>query len=137
MNPQKKLEVLEKTKGHVRHPQWSRIRKQFLLGKVCAVCGGKKSLEAHHIIPFHANPTLELKKSNLIALCEGKKTILCHLVIGHGGNYKDVNPYCKETAAFLKWLLTTKQLAERALTHDIQKRKELHVHFNQLLKKLP
>jgi hypothetical protein len=47
-------------------------------------------LQVHHILPFHLNPQLELDPSNLITLCMGK--LECHLIIGHGGDYKDYNP---------------------------------------------
>src|SRR5579863_7210220 len=74
-----------------RSDKWPALRKKFLAGKVCAVCGGKKKLEAHHIKPFHLFPALELDPSNLIALCEGNKEINCHLGIGHLGSFKSYN----------------------------------------------
>lgn len=48
---------------------------------------------AHHIIPFHLAPDLELDESNLLPLCEaGKYGINCHLLIGHVGNFRRANP---------------------------------------------
>jgi 5-methylcytosine-specific restriction enzyme A len=74
-----------------RSAQWPKLRKGFLKGKVCAACGGKKKLEAHHIKPFHLHPDLELDPSNLVALCEGNKDVNCHLVIGHSFDFKGFN----------------------------------------------
>ena len=50
--------------GMPRSGHWPTLRKQFLEGKVCAVCGGKEKLEAHHIKPFHLDPLLELDPTN-------------------------------------------------------------------------
>ena len=75
----------------------------------CAVCNSKKKLEAHHIIPFHIQPDLELDRTNLITLCESRTTINCHLIIGHTGNYRDYNPKVIEDAKYWNELLTTWQ----------------------------
>ena len=83
---------IDKNQGKKRSSKWSSLRKRFLAGKVCAVCGGKKKLEAHHIKPFHLDQALELDEMNLIALCENKKDgINCHLAFGHLGNFKSFN----------------------------------------------
>jgi 5-methylcytosine-specific restriction protein A len=74
-----------------RSGHWPTLRKHFLQGKVCAVCGGSRKLEAHHIMPFHLDPTKELDPLNLIALCEGNPKVNCHLVYGHLGNFKGLN----------------------------------------------
>lgn len=75
-----------------RSGKWPTLRKQFLLGKVCAVCGGSKKLEAHHMKPFHLHPKDELSWDNLIALCEGDSDGLnCHLLVGHLGSFKSYN----------------------------------------------
>lgn len=55
-------------------------------------------------------PEKELDENNLIPLCEGKKTINCHLIIGHGGDYRDYNPYVKKSARFMRWLFKVKQI---------------------------
>ena len=52
----------------------------------CAVCSRKRTLEVHHIIPFHVAPDLELNPSNLMALCRR-----CHLFVGHLGNWRRFN----------------------------------------------
>lgn len=75
-----------------RSSKWRAVRKRFLAGKGCAVCGGRTKLEAHHKMPFHLDPSLELDPANLIALCEGSRQINCHLFVGHLGSFKSYNP---------------------------------------------
>lgn len=83
---------MRKPGDNKRSSSWPKVRKAFLAGKACAVCGGKKKLEAHHMMPFHLDPARELDPSNLIALCEGSKEVNCHLFVGHLGNFKGLNP---------------------------------------------
>jgi hypothetical protein len=52
----------------------------------CEICERKKGLEAHHIVPFHVAPDLELNTDNLISLCRR-----CHLFVGHLGSWRSVN----------------------------------------------
>ena len=100
-------DVKLKTKGRRRSPKWARVREAHLkVNPRCAVCNSKKKLEAHHIIPFHIRPDLELDRTNLITLCESKATLNCHLIIGHGGNYRDINPDCVKDAEHFHELLT-------------------------------
>lgn len=88
-----------------RSPKWQSLRKSFLFGKRCAACGSTKKLVAHHKIPFHLKPELELDESNLIALCENKSHN-CHLWIGHLGNYRSYdNDVALEAARFFTRLL--------------------------------
>lgn len=45
------------------------------------------------MVPFHEAPELELEPSNLMTLCERKKYgINCHLLVGHLGDYRRINP---------------------------------------------
>jgi 5-methylcytosine-specific restriction protein A len=76
--------------GARRSPKWPALRRHFLKGKRCAVCGGTKKLEAHHIVPFHVEPRLELDERNLIPLCEGNG-VNCHLLFGHLGDFRCTN----------------------------------------------
>ncbi len=80
--------------GAKRSPWWAATRKKHLaVHPRCALCGGTKKLEVHHVMPFHLDPSLELDDKNLITLCEQKKEgITCHLFVGHLGNYKLANP---------------------------------------------
>ena len=87
--------------GARRSSKWRKTRDRFLKGKVCVVCGGRRRLIAHHEIPFHIAPDLELDEDNLMALCEGKRYgINCHLLIGHLGNWRRANIIARADAAF-------------------------------------
>lgn len=87
-----------------RSSAWKKFRDDFIReNPVCKVCGGSKNVIAHHIIPFHKDPALELEKSNLVTLCEsGKGGLNCHLFCGHKGNYRDVNQNIKDDAVLIK-----------------------------------
>lgn len=82
-----------KEQGKKRSGSWPRVRRDFLKKNPrCVVCGGNKKLEAHHILPFHSHPELELDENNLITLCENKKEgIFCHLFVGHLGSFRSYN----------------------------------------------
>jgi 5-methylcytosine-specific restriction endonuclease McrA len=73
--------------GAKRSPKWSAHRRRYMkLVSRCEICPRKIGLEAHHIVPFHLAPDLELQSDNLIALCRR-----CHLFVGHLGSWRDVN----------------------------------------------
>lgn len=86
--------------GAKRSHLWPGIRKAHLAKfPACAVCGSVRKVEVHHMTPFHVEPSLELDPSNLISLCEQKKFgITCHLLVGHCGNYRGMNPDVKADA---------------------------------------
>lgn len=76
-----------KTFGIPRSPRWQSFRKDFIiLYPKCQVCGTSKNLNAHHVIPFHLDTSLELSNDNLITLCESH-----HLWFGHFGSWKSWN----------------------------------------------
>tara|TARA_Y100000310_G_C20433429_1_gene692576 strand:- start:51 stop:389 length:339 start_codon:yes stop_codon:yes gene_type:complete len=83
-------------KGAKRSVLWRKVRKRHLKDNpTCAVCESKRRLQVHHKIPFHIAPHLELEPTNLVSLCEnGKYGIVCHIAIGHLGNYRRTNPSC-------------------------------------------
>lgn len=87
--------------GATRSSRWPTVRKHFVKANpTCAACGGADKLEVHHIVPFHIDPILELEPNNLISLCESDSYgVVCHLTIGHLGNYKKHNPDVREDAA--------------------------------------
>lgn len=89
----KELNEGKHPEGHKRSSKWNKVRKEHLKNNpTCALCGGTKKLNVHHIRPFHVHPELELEPSNLITLCEDKgEGIYCHLFFGHLGNYKSIN----------------------------------------------
>ena len=76
-----------------RSNKWPKVRAQHLLNHhFCALCGSVADLNVHHIKPFHLHSELELEPSNLITLCESKSWgFNCHLVAGHGGNFRYEN----------------------------------------------
>ena len=75
-----------------RSPAWRKLEKEHLAKEpVCQWCGGRKSLQVHHIVPFHLKPIRELDPSNLITLCEAIG-LNCHLQHGHNDDWRKVNP---------------------------------------------
>lgn len=88
----------KKTQGKLRSPKWRKFRKEFLKGKVCAACGKANKLQLHHIQPFHLFPERELDIANVIPLCEGPGDTDCHLMIGHGNNFKAYVPIVEALA---------------------------------------
>lgn len=88
-----------------RSGSWTTLRKRHLeTYPTCAVCGGKKFLEVHHIQDFHNHPELELDPKNLITLCE-HPYFNDHLRYGHLGDYKCINvDILKDTAIWRKKL---------------------------------
>ena len=66
---------------------WRKLRK-FLIDRdgCCAICGYKKKLEGHHILPRHLFPEYSLTEENIIILCDD-----CHFHLGHWCNYKNYN----------------------------------------------
>lgn len=84
------------TSAGKRSSQWPEVRDEFLKSNpTCAACGADKRLNVHHMKPFHLHPDLELDPSNFITLC---MVLDCHLLIGHGDNFKAYNPDVKADA---------------------------------------
>ena len=80
-----------------RSPHWPAVRAKWIAEHgECAVCGSKKTLQVHHIQPYHLHPELELDETNLITLCEGP--LHCHLMFGHLGSFGSYNPDVKRDA---------------------------------------
>ena len=93
--------------GKKRSSKWPAVRKAHLQKfPTCAVCGGTKKVEVHHIISFSVDPSKELEPTNLITLCEGIKSCNHHLHFGHLGDYKKINPDVVEDAAYWNKKLT-------------------------------
>jgi hypothetical protein len=87
--------------GTARSSKWPAVRRAHLKNHPrCEVCGGKKSLQAHHVRPFHLHPQLELDPKNLITLCESEADgCLAHLMFGHLGSFKSYNIHVREDVA--------------------------------------
>jgi 5-methylcytosine-specific restriction protein A len=79
--------------GEKRSPQWTKVRNIHLRNNPkCVVCGSRVKVEVHHINPFHLFPEQELDPNNLISLCEtATHGVICHLLVGHLGNYRSFN----------------------------------------------
>lgn len=84
-------------KGAKRSKTWRKTRRLYLaLHPECAVCRMRGKVQVHHILPFHIAPDQEEVIDNLVTLCQNKKYgISCHLLIGHLGNYRRINPSCR------------------------------------------
>jgi hypothetical protein len=84
-----------------RSPQWRHVQQDFLSkNPCCAVCKSTTRLNVHHKKPFHLHPELELDENNLITLCMSKKE--CHLLIGHGNDFKAYNPNIEKDTEILE-----------------------------------
>lgn len=90
----------DKKLGKTRSPKWAKVGHDYLLkSPVCEACGSTNQLNVHHKKPFHLYPELELDTNNLITLCMDND---CHLLIGHGGNFKKYNPNIDIDVLYLK-----------------------------------
>ena len=82
-----------------RSPHWCKVRATHLaLFPSCAACGATAHLNVHHVRPFHLHPELELEPTNFITLC---MVLDCHLLVGHGNNFRAYNPDVREDAALV------------------------------------
>ena len=74
----------------IRSPKWESVRENHIRKNgFCIACLGKNLLEVHHLLPFHLFPERELDPANLMTLCtDGPGGMNCHLVFGHGGDWK-------------------------------------------------
>jgi 5-methylcytosine-specific restriction endonuclease McrA len=66
-----------------RDPRFRSAEREFIRrNPVCAGCGGSATT-AHHVIPFHVRPDLEMDESNWAPVCPD-----CHFVDGHARNWR-------------------------------------------------
>jgi len=94
--------------GAPRSPQWPKVRAEHLKANpACAACGGRDSLEVHHIHGFAERPDLELDPRNLLTLCASD----CHLVFGHLHAWTRINP---DVIADVRSYRTKVEAAKRA-----------------------
>ena len=96
-----------RTFGRARSSFWNEVRDEFVKeNPKCAVCGSVK-IAVHHKLPFFLYPELELKKSNLISLCDWRGNN-CHWIVGH----------CK-----MSWICYDERIDETStLLNDVKKR---------------
>lgn len=100
-----------------RSALWPRVSHAFLAkNPFCAACGGQKNLNVHHMVPFHLDSSKELDTGNFIVLCMdiGKH---CHLMLGHGNNFKAFNPKIKHDAELAR---AARQRGELGLVKDLE-----------------
>jgi 5-methylcytosine-specific restriction endonuclease McrA len=72
--------------------RWRKLRNKHVQDEpFCQMCGIRRKLEAHHIIPWHLDVLLRFDQNNLITLCRE-----CHFRFGHFLNWKDMNPEIRE-----------------------------------------
>lgn len=91
-----------------RSPAWRSVRAAFLRDNpVCAACEARATV-AHHVIPFHVRPDLELCDTNLIAFC-GRH----HLIFGHLESWRSWNTRAAEDAALWKERLARRPFAAK------------------------
>ena len=61
---------------------------------MCAACGSRAKVRAHHIVPVSVAPEREHDPSNLLSLCESySHGVNCHLFFGHAGDWQAYNPH--------------------------------------------
>ena len=100
----------EPAQGLVRNGEWPSVRRRHLLVQPrCQVCGIKKGLAVHHVIPVHVAPELELEVSNLWTMCER-----CHLLVGHLGDWQSWNGSVRFDSAVLR-----KRIEERPYKKEL------------------
>jgi 5-methylcytosine-specific restriction protein A len=96
-----------------RSSLWPRIRAEVLAtDEVCAACGCKKNLNVHHIKPFHLYPELELKRTNLIVLCESDGCN-CHFALGHLLNWKSYNLSVVDDAEVFRTMILNRPIPQK------------------------
>ena len=97
----------------------------------CAMCGSRKNLEVHHIVPVQINPKLAAVRTNLITLCDGPNgsNSACHRYFGHFGNFRSdynvyireqcyINRMCIERLANKRYLFTAEEMMHK-FAHDL------------------
>lgn len=91
--------------GAERAPGWAAVRDAFLEEHpYCAVCTSQTGAEAHHILPYHLFPELELDPGNLITLCR-RPGWNCHFLFGHLGDWRSYNPDVRRVSAQMQLLI--------------------------------
>lgn len=80
-----------------RDPRFPARERDFLRRHPACVGCGRPATTAHHVIPFHVRPDLEMDEGNWAAVEKD-----CHYVIGHQRNWRKWNDRFWETVAELR-----------------------------------
>ena len=90
--------------------KFNKAKRLYVKGhKECAICGNRKYLECHHVIPVHVDVNLGADPNNFITLCDAKNNG-CHRWIGHFGNFRSKwYPNVREYAVMSRILLEISQ----------------------------
>ena len=97
--------IAEMFGGTPRSSEWRRVRDKFVENHPdCVVCGSRKNIQVHHVIPFCVDPSKELEVSNLATMCSR-----CHLLIGHGGWFQRYNANFWHTVATMKTVVKNRK----------------------------
>lgn len=98
------------TFGVARSPEWSKIRAYWLsMHPRCAACGATSRVVPHHVVPVHADPSLELDLANLISLCEHPARN-CHLMFGHALRWDAWNEHVRADADHFRARLASRRI---------------------------
>lgn len=102
-------------KGARRSPKWRDVSAEHLKKfPRCYVCKRTTKLKVHHVVPFHYDRDLELEPGNLLTLCESKKNgCNCHLLVGHGGDYREFNPNVRRDGDYVRSLIHSVKYVRR------------------------
>ena len=92
----------DRTLGAMRASQWPKVRKEHLAkNPLCIVCNKKGTLlspnEAHHIVLFSQDPSMELLSTNIATVCRRH-----HLEWAHLGNFKSWDKDIVENARIFR-----------------------------------
>lgn len=102
-----------------RSSRWPAVKNAHIRANpYCAGCRATSNLNVHHKKPFHLHPKLELDDRNLITLCMSIDRH-CHLLVGHGNNFKAFNPTVVEDCALLR---SAYERGDVGLVKDLQAR---------------
>lgn len=86
------------TYGAMRDGRWPALAKAHLQREPwCIACGRVDACVPHHVVPVHAAPQMELEPDNLVTLCP-----VCHLLIGHGRDWRAWNPHVRADCALIR-----------------------------------
>lgn len=119
-----------------RNPAWEGLSVKVKAGSRCAYCRKTHDLEAHHIVPFHLQPALELVEANLVVLCRW-----CHFVIGHFGDWKLFNPCILQILAAVEAdvdaILATGAPTQASIDKLLKDKRYKHLHLDAATAAIP